>query len=217
MTDREALLRAVCEHPDDDLPRLVLADWLDEHDEPDRAEFIRCEIELARDFGGQSMTSGWMAARETDRHAWLTHRLAILSSRKRMHWWNELPQMRGEWSWGRTTERGFFPNLWLGSSTTLVRRPDLLWVTPLTQLYIEQVENADDLIASIPLNRLHKLELRTIRDQTARDLLDWLERQPRIEVYLATNRSHLSTSTLQGLETRLGTRFHANYNHGYPF
>jgi uncharacterized protein (TIGR02996 family) len=47
MTEREALLRAICENPDDDTPRLVFADWLDEHGEPERAEFIRVQIELA--------------------------------------------------------------------------------------------------------------------------------------------------------------------------
>src|SRR5262245_929354 len=51
MGESEALLRAVCENPDDDLPRLVFADWLDEHGEPKRAEFIRGEIELDRQLG----------------------------------------------------------------------------------------------------------------------------------------------------------------------
>ncbi len=40
-TDREGLLRAVCENPDDDLPRLILADWLEDHGGGDRAEWIR--------------------------------------------------------------------------------------------------------------------------------------------------------------------------------
>jgi uncharacterized protein (TIGR02996 family) len=48
MNEREALLRAVCEHPDDDTPRLVFADWLDENGEPDRAEFIRLQIAVDR-------------------------------------------------------------------------------------------------------------------------------------------------------------------------
>ena len=48
MTQRDALLRAVCENPDDDLPRLVFADWCDENGEPERAEFIRTQIELRR-------------------------------------------------------------------------------------------------------------------------------------------------------------------------
>ncbi len=48
MTEREALLRAVCEFPDDDTPRLVFADWLQEHGEEERAEFIRVQIEQTR-------------------------------------------------------------------------------------------------------------------------------------------------------------------------
>jgi uncharacterized protein (TIGR02996 family) len=48
MSDRDALLRAICENPDDDAPRLVYADWLDEHGDPRQAEFIRVQIELAR-------------------------------------------------------------------------------------------------------------------------------------------------------------------------
>jgi|SRR5262245_285412 len=53
------LLRAVLEAPDDDAPRLVYADWLDEHGDPKRAELIRLEVELARldaarDAGGLS-------------------------------------------------------------------------------------------------------------------------------------------------------------------
>jgi uncharacterized protein (TIGR02996 family) len=38
----------VIESPEDDGPRLVYADWLDEQGEHDRAEFIRLQIELAR-------------------------------------------------------------------------------------------------------------------------------------------------------------------------
>lgn len=48
MTDADALLAAVLAEPDDDGPRLVYADWLEEHDEPKRAEFIRVQLEIAR-------------------------------------------------------------------------------------------------------------------------------------------------------------------------
>src|SRR6476469_3629321 len=41
------LLARVCAEPDDDLPRLVYADWLDEHGDP-RGEFIRVQIALSR-------------------------------------------------------------------------------------------------------------------------------------------------------------------------
>lgn len=44
----DTLLRAICENPDDDLPRLAFADWLDEYDQPGRAAFVRAQVELAR-------------------------------------------------------------------------------------------------------------------------------------------------------------------------
>lgn len=43
-----AFLHAVVADPVDDTPRLVAADWLDEHGQPDRAAFIRVQVELAR-------------------------------------------------------------------------------------------------------------------------------------------------------------------------
>jgi uncharacterized protein (TIGR02996 family) len=45
MSDEAALLHAIYANPDDDTPRLVYADWLDEHDQPERAEFIRVQVE----------------------------------------------------------------------------------------------------------------------------------------------------------------------------
>jgi uncharacterized protein (TIGR02996 family) len=45
--EREALTRAVVAAPDDDLPRLVLADWLEENGEPAYARFVRTQVELA--------------------------------------------------------------------------------------------------------------------------------------------------------------------------
>jgi uncharacterized protein (TIGR02996 family) len=53
MNDHEALLRAICDNPDDDAPRLIYADWLDEHGDPRQAEFIRVQIELARRPGSE--------------------------------------------------------------------------------------------------------------------------------------------------------------------
>ncbi len=47
MDEERALLAAVCAHPDDDTPRLVYADWLQEHDQPERAEYIRLSVRLA--------------------------------------------------------------------------------------------------------------------------------------------------------------------------
>jgi uncharacterized protein (TIGR02996 family) len=48
MSDPTGLLRAILENADDDTPRLVYADWQEEYGDPDRAEFIRAQCELAK-------------------------------------------------------------------------------------------------------------------------------------------------------------------------
>lgn len=47
MSEFDALTRAVLEDPAEDTVRLALADWLDEHGAPDRAELIRVQVALA--------------------------------------------------------------------------------------------------------------------------------------------------------------------------
>jgi uncharacterized protein (TIGR02996 family) len=47
MSDRQAFLDAIIAELDNDTVRLVYADWLEEHGEPERAEFIRVQCELA--------------------------------------------------------------------------------------------------------------------------------------------------------------------------
>jgi uncharacterized protein (TIGR02996 family) len=45
-SDETALIRSVVAHPDDDAPRLVYADWLDEHGRAARARLIRVQCQL---------------------------------------------------------------------------------------------------------------------------------------------------------------------------
>ncbi|MBV9126214.1 MAG: TIGR02996 domain-containing protein [Planctomycetes bacterium] len=47
MTDDDAFLGAILENPDDDILRLIYADWLEEYGQPERAELIRVQIALA--------------------------------------------------------------------------------------------------------------------------------------------------------------------------
>src|SRR5437667_9297562 len=50
-TDAEAFLQRIRAYPDDDAPRLIFADWLDEQgsvEAADRAEFIRVQVALAQ-------------------------------------------------------------------------------------------------------------------------------------------------------------------------
>jgi uncharacterized protein (TIGR02996 family) len=47
MSDEAALLNAIAAHPDEDTPRLMYADWLEENGRRVRAEFIRVQVEVA--------------------------------------------------------------------------------------------------------------------------------------------------------------------------
>jgi uncharacterized protein (TIGR02996 family) len=71
MTDEQRFLETIRQNPDDDAPRLVYADWLEEHGDPDRAEFIRIDIELDRIHkkGGQGDQQG-----ESNKHLYQRHR-----------------------------------------------------------------------------------------------------------------------------------------------
>jgi uncharacterized protein (TIGR02996 family) len=80
----EAFLRTIREHPDDDGPRLVYADWLEERGECDRAEFIRVQCELEQ-------------APDDERYAGLAQREAELLQRHREAWfgdWQPGPHVR---------------------------------------------------------------------------------------------------------------------------
>jgi uncharacterized protein (TIGR02996 family) len=70
MSDEAALLHAIYANHDDDTPRLVYADWLDEHDQPERAEFIRVQIAVARrtDHGEESQRLYCRERELLDRH-----------------------------------------------------------------------------------------------------------------------------------------------------
>ncbi len=58
MLDIEPFLRGIFAAPADDLPRLVFADWLDEHDQGAWAEVIRLGCEAARHPAGDPTAEG---------------------------------------------------------------------------------------------------------------------------------------------------------------
>ena len=68
MTDDEAFVRAVVDRPGDDTPRLVYADWLDEHGDP-RGAYLRAEVAWAKArtagkklrAAGQALDPVWVA------------------------------------------------------------------------------------------------------------------------------------------------------------
>src|SRR5262245_58187386 len=62
-------LADILEHPEDDTPRLVYADWLDDHGQPERAEFIRAQVRAERTPGAEGLN-------ETAQRLWEQHRVA---------------------------------------------------------------------------------------------------------------------------------------------
>jgi uncharacterized protein (TIGR02996 family) len=48
MSQDAGFLQDIVAHPEDDTPRLIYADWLEDHGDPDRAAFIRVQCALAR-------------------------------------------------------------------------------------------------------------------------------------------------------------------------
>ena len=83
MSDEAHLLTAIADAPDDDTPRLVYADWLDEHNQPERAEFIRLQIGLS---AGTIPKAQQEAART---------RSEALFGRNQATWWGVLPHHPG--------------------------------------------------------------------------------------------------------------------------
>src|SRR5262245_8220254 len=78
MTDRSDFLQAIITNPDDDAPRLIYADWLEEQGDEDRAEFIRVQCELEQ------------LPPETERRTELTRRQSDLLYLHSEKWRSEL-------------------------------------------------------------------------------------------------------------------------------
>jgi uncharacterized protein (TIGR02996 family) len=82
-SEEEALVRAIATAPEDDVPRLVYADWLEEHDRGDHAAFIRAQCELARitDIEGE-----WGGSDRSERWEGLRHQCEALTPRREGAW-----------------------------------------------------------------------------------------------------------------------------------
>ncbi len=110
-----AFLQAIREAPDDDVPRLVYADWLEDQGEAARAEFIRLQIDLCRPAG------------EREQRLVQLRRLRALIVQHLPGWLGKL----GEWSPGALFERGFVESVVLEASTFLKEGRALFATHPL--------------------------------------------------------------------------------------
>jgi uncharacterized protein (TIGR02996 family) len=137
MTHDEAFVQAIREAPDDDTPRLIYADWLEEHGRAERAEFIRVQCAWADPHTEESQAEA------------LLDRAQALLSRNWEEWVGPLRALvglnasrRGEvWLAGDYHPdglsrfcRGFVDALSLSADTLLEQTPTLACLVPLRRL-----------------------------------------------------------------------------------
>ncbi|MBN9117731.1 MAG: TIGR02996 domain-containing protein [Planctomycetes bacterium] len=147
MNEREALLRAVCESPDDDTPRLVFADWLDEHDEPERAESIRLQCAVAR--------LPVVSSARRHKENLITH---LLRAHEPVRAW-ELPRPPG-CRWGENFSRGFVTDITVIETPAYGLLEGCFDASPITSLLVNCSRlEWDVLFAGGYLNRLSEMTI----------------------------------------------------------
>jgi uncharacterized protein (TIGR02996 family) len=134
MSDESALLAAILAHPDEDTPRLMYADWLQENGQPERAEFIRSQIERTQ-----------AGVTEERRQALLKRETAILN-RYRLMWLRPFQTLL------HTTDcqfrRGFVEHVEADGGFYLRAAADLYRLAPVRSVVVR--ESLDNLLS---LNR----------------------------------------------------------------
>lgn len=141
-------LRTITASPDDDAPRLVFADWLEEAGDADRAEFIRLQCELAR------------LAEDDPRARRLRPREQELWHGHEIEWHNQLPQLE-EVIWGAFA-RGFVAAARIESAEVFAKQAETIFAaTPLCEARFHRIfsEDAKRIALTPQLARLHVLDL----------------------------------------------------------
>jgi uncharacterized protein (TIGR02996 family) len=153
MSDGQALLRAILDDPDDDAPRLIYADWLEENGDAARAAFIRAQITLARLPQDDSDRDRLV---QTERTLWKANRDA---------WKAWVP------AWAKVTEfnRGFVERIQCSAADFIARADEVRAHTPLLSLRVDSTREM-----AVPLFRSRALDgLRTLRIAVRVDRGDW--------------------------------------------
>jgi uncharacterized protein (TIGR02996 family) len=137
MRPENPFLQALLAEPEDDTLRLAMADWLDENDQPARAEFIRVQIELARG----------VPARE--RRCQLELRQCELLKAHEDEWVAPLAEVlerrRGQWG-GWVFRRGFVEYFHLPATVINKHGRKLAERTPVRELFLRPCKS-DNIIA----------------------------------------------------------------------
>ena len=153
MTDRMALLQSVLANPDDDIPRLVYADWLEEFGtdaDVARAHFIRAEIEAE---GLPANSPERIEAEST---------AAKLFNKHGTTWNAELPNWSAWYDSSLVYRRGFVEELRTVFRRFRVGGEELLRAAPITRLQLTSRSNyfsSGDYVRENFLSRIVSLQL----------------------------------------------------------
>lgn len=122
MTEHDALLASILAQPEEDAPRLVYADWLEENGDAERGEFVRIEVELARTPPGTD---------EAERRRLTLHNRRTQLLKKRSQDWLRpfLPHAREP-----EFERGFVRSLAVTAHSFIQYADHWMAVTPLRRV-----------------------------------------------------------------------------------
>lgn len=158
MTTADMLLRAILESPEDDAPRLVYADWLEEHGDAKRAEFIRAQCTLA------GMPDG-----HPTRPA-LGDRVRQLEAKHRRSWLAPVRRWLDDWWF----HRGFVEYISIDTRRFVKRAEDLFCYAPVQRVEFNHADGRVRELAAVPqLRRLTHVYLnRRNRDDYGNDLSD---------------------------------------------
>lgn len=162
--EEAALLRAIRDTPDDDLPRLALADWLDENDSPERAEFLRVQVELAR------------LPHDSARRSELEDREHALLAENEEHWLGDLAAADGLHEW--EFERGFLTEVAATPFCLSEYAPAVFAANPVRRWRVMSSDQdmSQDLLAAGRSNWIRRLD--------AIDLAGWFETIGELERFL---------------------------------
>jgi uncharacterized protein (TIGR02996 family) len=156
----EAFLQAILETPDDDAPRLVCADWLEEQGDAARAEFIRVQCALA---GMPPADPRWPLLYRREQQlladsaeAWAEP----LAEWTKVRGVEAARDPAGRWVNGRLRfERGWPEGLSMRADDFLRHAPELFRQAPLRHLWLAVSDNADRLARCPHLANLRSLGL----------------------------------------------------------
>lgn len=154
MTEEQSLLSAIAAAPEDDTVRLAFADFLEENDQSERADFIRNQVELAR-----------FNLNDPARYPLVKRNLCFLKTFGPF-WKAELPSIPGV-SWG-DFNRGLVEEVIANSEQPIVEHAARIFAEPAVHIVrLFRVNSGAGLAVTPELSRVRSLRLISARAESS--------------------------------------------------